>query len=299
MAQRRILTENDTHLEALLAGVDRGLEAHVGWNQKLLRCALLRETPGKDMLGENPHLHCTFGAWLGSVQGALAAYDPEHTQRLSDAHRAMHGAVRSLCLRAMEGLPANPADLALFETQQTLMMRCIHGLRLSLTEASLQHDVLTGLPLRHGLEHAFNLRSHDAARNGQQLWVAMVDLDHFKSVNDIHGHPVGDQALKHAANVMSSTLRANDTLIRFGGEEFLSLVLVTDASEAEALSNRLLGELRSKPLGTVTGQSLRLTATLGLTQVRSGEGLTDAIARADHALLQGKLLGRDRVVVAD
>lgn len=286
------------NLNGLIQGLDHGIEAHLSWTQRLLRCALLHESPGDEMVGAAPHLSCAFGGWLQSARAPLARYNAALVSQLEESHQAMHGAVRALCEPAMQGRAALASDLATFQEQQTRMVQVINQLRQVLAHAHTRHDVLTGLPLRHGLEQAFELRCKDAQRNHQALCLAMIDLDHFKTVNDTHGHGVGDQVLKHASNVLSATLRTNDTLIRFGGEEFLALVLVAHEGEARALAERVLHQLRSQTLGLVTGQVLRLTATIGLTTVVPTDHLEDAITRADHALLQGKMHGRDRVVWA-
>lgn len=284
------------NLEALMQGLDKGVEAHLGWTQRLLRCALLRESPGAEMVGAAPHLHCAFGVWLQTARTPLTLYGADLVTQLDESHQAMHAAVKALCGPALQGQAAMASDLAVFQDEQIRMVQVINQLRQVLALAHTRHDVLTGLPLRHGLEQAFALRGKDAQRHQQALYLAMIDLDHFKTVNDTYGHGVGDQALKHASNVLSATLRNNDTLIRFGGEEFLALFLVAAEAEAQALAERLLKQLRTQALGLVTGQSLRLTATIGLTRVVAGDSLDMAVSRADHALLQGKLHGRDRVV---
>lgn len=283
------------HFESLLTGIDEGIQAHLAWNQKLMRCSLLHESPGDDMLQPDAHRRCIFGKWFLTEQSALAGFDAKTTAELERQHQFMHDAVRALCTQSSQGQPAREQDFKAYEAGQTAMVACLNTLRQRVAESVLQHDDLTGLPLRNGLNYAFQIRQSDAARSGVALHLAMVDVDHFKVVNDTWGHPVGDLALQHLARIMTGCLRENDIVIRFGGEEFLFLLL---GNGAEAVVKRLLDEVRNHPMPMDNGVEVRMTVTAGLTPVLSSDTLAAAVNRADHALLEGKTHGRDRYVIA-
>ena len=121
----------------------------------------------------------------------------------------------------------------------------------------------------------------------------MLDLDHFKRVNDLHGHAVGDLALRHAAALLKHHCRAGEPVIRFGGEEFVALLQAADRAAAQRAVQRILQALRDNPLSLPGGESLDLRASAGLAEVDDGEPMTDAIARADGALYAAKAAGRD------
>ena len=95
------------------------------------------------------------------------------------------------------------------------MVTLLNELRERVAEAATHQDLLTGLPLRHGLEYAFGLRRKDARRDQAQLWLAMIDVDHFKAVNDSHGHAVGDVALQHVAPRLVGCLRESRCAVPF------------------------------------------------------------------------------------
>ncbi|HJX58788.1 MAG TPA: GGDEF domain-containing protein, partial [Thiobacillus sp.] len=162
----------------------------------------------------------------------------------------------------------------------------------------LRSDPLTGLPLRYGIGNDFALYQKEARRNRTLLYVVMIDLDHFKVVNDTYGHLVGDTVLQQLAEILKHTLRSNEPLYRFGGEEFLWLLKCKSADEAEQSARRVLTTIGTTPVPITDNESLTLTVTLGLARVRESENLASAISRADLALYEGKESGRNRFVVA-
>ncbi|WP_149028959.1 diguanylate cyclase [Serpentinimonas barnesii] len=288
---------SDTAPEELLAGIDQGIEAHLSWTHRLMRTALLRESPGDDMLRPNAHHLCQLGRWLDVAHPALARFDSATTQAMLATHQKIHDAVRAMCLALLQHKAATAQLLADYESSQQQMVAHLHTLRMQVSQAAHRIDVLTGLPLRHGLQHSFEALALQAAQSGTELWLTIIDIDRFKSVNDVYGHPVGDLALKHVAQLLSAGLRDQDVLLRFGGEEFLGLFLLPNAEAATLLAQRMVETLRDQPLRTRQGLVLGLTATLGWTAVRPGEGLEQAIERADRLMLHGKQLGRDRYVI--
>jgi diguanylate cyclase len=285
-------------LEALVQGIDHGIESHLAWNQHLLRCALLHESPGADVFRPDAHSHCLFGVWFARHRSELDGFDAALVERIEKAHRSMHDAVHLMCHRVLQGRPAIAADLHAYEEGQSAMVALLNELRERVAEAAAHLDLLTGLPLRHGLDYAFRLRCKDARRGDEQLWLAMIDVDHFKWVNDNHGHAVGDVALQHVARCLVGCLRESDALFRFGGEEFLALFLVDERQGVELLAGRLLEAVSAAPLSTAAGATLRLSVTVGLARVREDEDLASATERADRAMLLGKAQGRDRFVLA-
>lgn len=282
----------------LLIGIDQGIDAHLAWNQRLFRCALLRESPGNDVILPNSHELCQFGIWFESQRLILDNIDPELIRSIDKAHRLMHDGVRSLATAILQNKAAQEVDMQLYQNHQTTMITLLHTLHNLIESINARHDSLTGLPMRHGLEHAFTIRSKDASRNGLQLWLVMADIDHFKSVNDTHGHSIGDMAIKHVADRLILCIRGNDILFRYGGEEFLALVLVKSGSEIKEIAERMLLSVNEQ-LVLTNNENLNLTVTIGLTSVSPSEILRSAIDRADSALLNGKKAGRNRYIIAN
>lgn len=126
----------------------------------------------------------------------------------------------------------------------------------------------------------------------------MIDVDHFKRVNDTYGHSVGDIALCHLADTLKRNIRPSEPLYRFGGEEFLLLMQTQSYEEAASAAERLINVIRGAPVMIPQSQPLALTATMGLSLVKEGEELSSVIERADKALYAGKNAGRNRYVIA-
>lgn len=168
-------------------------------------------------------------------------------------------------------------------------------------EARLQElastDPLTQLRNRR---HVLDMARREAAvtqRAGRPLAVVMGDVDHFKRINDHHGHAQGDAALRAVARVLRDGVREVDHVARWGGEEFLVLLPATDAEEARRVSERLREGVMAQA-GQHVGEGVTLTMTLGVAVLQPGETVEQALQRADTALYEGKQAGRNRVIVA-
>jgi diguanylate cyclase (GGDEF)-like protein len=164
-------------------------------------------------------------------------------------------------------------------------------------EQLMIHDALTGL---HNRQHMQGLVEHECARHersGHGFCVALIDLDHFKRVNDLRGHAVGDEVLVRFAQTARAQLREIDALARWGGEEFLVLLPDTvPLPDGQQAMERLRTRIATSALSTSVPQ-LRVTASIGLAAHCPGESVAHVLERADRALYAAKHGGRDRCVV--
>jgi len=149
------------------------------------------------------------------------------------------------------------------------------------------HDSLTGLPNRRALEEMLPRQLAGARRGRSPLSVAIIDLDHFKEYNDTHGHLGGDEMLRACARAWDSALRGEDTIVRFGGEEFLVVLPRTDPEQACEIVERLR---ENTPMGQ--------TCSAGLAAWDFSESIDDLLGRADKALYMAKAGGRDQLAQA-
>ncbi len=161
-------------------------------------------------------------------------------------------------------------------------------------------DSLTGLYNRRYLASHLEALLGRLAPQGKPLALAMVDIDHFKAVNDAHGHAVGDEVLREVAQAFRRCFRASDLIARLGGEEFVIVLPATELADAETIAVRLRCEIAGARLGAALVEGgLAVTVSVGIAAM---EGLADTpdalLKRADDALYQAKEGGRNRVIAA-
>src|SRR5690606_3750016 len=180
---------------------------------------------------------------------------------------------------------------------ELLCDRVRQGNRLILdSEQSANVDILTGCFNRRWLEHVYQRESTRCAFNEQTMCLLMLDVDHFKSYNDQHGHLAGDYALCLVAHTLRSQLRPKDSMVRYGGEEFVILLPELDSTEARSIGERLRQSLEQitsfySPVGILPG----VTVSIGMAQRQDRDSLENLIARADAALYQAKQQGRNHL----
>lgn len=158
------------------------------------------------------------------------------------------------------------------------------------------HDGLTGLLNRRAFTEELTTELERSHRYGHLTALLLLDIDHFKRVNDTHGHPAGDAVLRAVAEQVTSAVRAIDRVGRWGGEEMAVLLPETDEGPACRVAERI-GALVAERSVVVDGAVIRVTASLGVA-VSSSEGPDELVRRADQALYHAKEAGRNRVVVA-
>ena len=169
-----------------------------------------------------------------------------------------------------------------------LLMLCSELLTLVKDES--ERDLLCGVLNRRGIEQKLDAELKRTGRIGQNLSVALIDIDHFKAINDFAGHAAGDTALRDVVAAVSRRLRPHDLLGRFGGDEFLLIFPHTACSEAHVVCSRIEQSVREL---SIPGFGLPLTISIGLTQAVNNEIAGPFLARADKALYSAKNAGRN------
>ncbi len=179
----------------------------------------------------------------------------------------------------------------------------LHGLYIDhflATREMRQHamtDPLTGLLNRRAMGPELEARHAAAAPHGRSFAVLMTDLDHFKQVNDIHGHEVGDEVLVAVSTRMAAQLRREDRLCRWGGEEFLVLLDGVSDAAAMAVAEKLRRAVADTPVSTAVG-AIEITMSLGVATCRDCESAEALVTCADEALYRAKIAGRNRCIAA-
>ena len=177
-------------------------------------------------------------------------------------------------------------------TMAAVMM--VHDAMLASVEDAANHDHMTGALSRRWLEAIAREQIMRAQRTGKPLSLLIIDLDHFKHINDTHGHAVGDEVLREFAHVTIASLRDGDALGRLGGEEFGVLLPNTDTEVAIKIANRLREQSQQHVISGSFG-ACNYSISIGVATVRAGESFDLLSARADRALYFAKNNGRNRV----
>ncbi len=176
---------------------------------------------------------------------------------------------------------------------QALARRVTEQLRRSATT-----DELTGLANRRAFMHSLEVEVARARRSGAPLSVAIVDLDHFKRINDAHGHGGGDEVLRRLARIADEMMRTSDVVARLGGEEFGILMPDTDQDAARIACERLRSAVAAESISMPSGGVAGVTLSTGIALLVPGEERERLVSRADHALYRAKEAGRNQVRLA-
>ncbi|MDQ8044435.1 MAG: GGDEF domain-containing protein, partial [Patulibacter sp.] len=194
-------------------------------------------------------------------------------------------------------------DYLMFVLATSTVMAAVRGLRegldvlLDQLQVLSSTDALTGLANRRTFEQEFARCSEHATKTGDALTVLLFDLDHFKAINDLYGHPAGDEALRRFAGLLADAQRPGDTAARIGGEEFALIMRGADAAVASNFATDFGAVLRADG---VTGEGRPpLTVSIGVAELTTQTASSSTLLiEADRALYEAKRTGRDRVVVA-
>jgi diguanylate cyclase (GGDEF)-like protein len=161
-------------------------------------------------------------------------------------------------------------------------------------EVQAKTDPLTGVFNRLGIEEAISLGLQECRKYKKPLSLMMIDIDHFKQINDQYGHDIGDMVLSNFTRFVRQHIRAQDLLARWGGEEFVLVCRDTDIENAHALANKLRSLIASQSLHL----DIRITASFGVATLKPQDNIEQLFKAADIALYEAKTAGRNRVITA-
>jgi len=227
-----------------------------------------------------------FGKEIGGLMDQAADLDS------GDGMRVILQALTVSALALQEAVDQSREELA--QTQKQLEQV---STELERTQEQARTDPLTGFLNRRGMEEILIREFARSRRTATPLSVAMLDIDHFKQVNDEHGHEIGDQALVHLAKVAKSGLRDTDVVCRYGGEEFVVVFPGAAADGARFVVDRMRALAENAPLAVGT-LKVQIRFSAGVSELNAADGsIRVLLKRADEALYEAKRAGRNRVVV--
>jgi diguanylate cyclase (GGDEF)-like protein len=187
-------------------------------------------------------------------------------------------------------------ELSQIETSLTALLYPVrNALRYHVAVQTALRDPLTGAGNRIALDNALHRECQLAERYAQSVSLLVLDIDHFKAINDSHGHSVGDQVLQQVADCIRTVTRETDMTFRYGGEEFVVVLSKTDLPGAALIAERVRHSIAQQTFATQAG-NIHLTVSLGASSLGVKENIKNLFDRADQALYQAKSLGRNRVI---
>ncbi len=293
-------------MENLMAGdiqVDLLLDAERGLRELAYKQGVLKGSldEAKDKL---KNLVSTFIDRVGEMTRSTDGYHVrigEYSEKIGQARDItelgdLMGGLTADVGQLRDALRNNHAELVDARTQAEQAEERVHELEKELAQVSslVREDQLTGALNRRGMDEAFFRELARADRLETFLSIGLLDIDHFKKLNDSFGHQVGDEALKHLSKVVRGLLRPTDILARYGGEEFLILLPNTGVDEAEQVMKRIQREL-TRQFFMHDNERVLITFSAGVAQRIPGEDEKTMLGRADAAMYAAKSLGRNRV----
>jgi diguanylate cyclase (GGDEF)-like protein len=262
-------------------------------------------------------------AWLGAMLAGVGAVNAPVYITLPRTYRAQVGSMWGIAALALWLHPGVPtvvhvvAGLTVFYALITYYMgsigqRVLEGIRLQLANAALAEqlrsalalvahdaltDALTGLPNRRALDQLMTQRVAQAAAGAPPFAVLLLDIDHFKRVNDVHGHAVGDETLRAFAHRVLAELRTDDACARYGGEEFVVVLQGSPLEAAREVAERIRRAVGATPL--LATPQVTTTVSIGVAASAPGRTPQDLLKLADAAVYAAKNGGRDQVWVCE
>jgi diguanylate cyclase len=279
-----------------LSELDQALFYHEEWSEALNRTLICHLTPDGRDIEEDCFRKCRFGQWLYSSSAKKLAQHPAFAE-IEALHGRMHCCARNLLIASANGEPIQLYDYERFVNTLRQMRLEILTTKHELEDAIYNLDPLTGTASRVGMLTKLREQQALVQRKVQFCCLAMMDIDHFKGVNDTYGHAVGDRVLAALAHQLKAELRPYDVIFRYGGEEFLICMPTMEIKTGFAAIDRLRQSVADMTFESEGGQPFGVTVSFGLTLLDADVSVETSIERADKALYAAKTGGRNRVVV--
>ncbi|MFA7669152.1 MAG: GGDEF domain-containing protein, partial [Burkholderiaceae bacterium] len=240
----------------------------------------------------------TFGLWFKHKGRPVFNKDPQ-ADTVVELIASCDGAVQEL-QRSANGnsTEARMVLLRALHDKAAQIKQLTQSMFEKMTELESGRDELTHLLNRRFLSTVLRREVALSGRGRKSFSIAMIDVDHFKAINDQHGHASGDLALQTVAATLLRNLRVSDYAFRYGGEEFLLLLVETDTEQAQLVGERIRKEIADETVRLPNGATLKLTVSVGIASHLGHPDYARTLAAADTALYRAKALGRNRVEIS-
>lgn len=275
--------------------LDSGFNAHTRWLGDVHKALICGTSASANALGTESHRQCKFGQWLYGAQSTEWQRWAGELKGIEEAHRALHETVTRMLRHRQAGVVVADHDYDIFIEQSMRFKLAVRALEFGLISEVCLVDHLTGVWNRSSMMQRLAEEYDRMLRTGHSVCLCMMDLDHFKSINDQYGHVAGDRVLQAIADIANRCLRPYDSMFRYGGEEFLFCLPNTSPETAVAAMERVRGDIEAADIRIKDADGVRITASFGVAAMSSALSLQECVEEADRALFCAKAGGRNRV----
>ncbi|MEJ2060832.1 MAG: diguanylate cyclase [Gammaproteobacteria bacterium] len=285
-------------LQAAHQQLEQAIYNHEQWYKDLIRSVVCRLPHDHRDLAKDAHHHCRFGQWYYGNSPEALHHHPAF-MAMEAEHERMHKLAARLLIAAEE---TTPIDTALYDNFANSLERLrlqIYSLNREIRDFLYNRDSLTGAESRLAMLAKLREVHELAKRNVQKSCIVVMDLDHFKEINDSYGHVIGDRVLVATVNYLKANLRPYDTIYRYGGEEFLISMPSTDIQTCFKVVERLREGLAVTTMAESSQQPIFMTASFGIVELESDTSVEESIDRADKAMYASKTSGRNQSRIWD
>lgn len=285
-------------LQSALRELDQAKYNHERWYKDLIRSITCQLPPDHHDLAANAYRQCRFGQWYYNYTDKDFVSNQTY-QSIEVEHRKMHELAAKLLNTSVRREQISPIDYDNFANVLDRLRINIEILKHEIEEILYNRDPLTGA--RNRVSMLSDLRSlmELVQRGVQDTSICIMDIDHFKRINDTYGHQIGDQVLTHVTEYITEHIRPYDKIYRYGGEEFLISMPNTDIETAKMIIERIREGLMSLTAAYSDTKPISISASFGIALLTPDMSVEESIERADNALYASKKNGRNRLTAWD
>ena len=283
-------------LQGVISQLKEALYSHQQWYEYLIRSIVCKLPADQRDIDPDAHTECRFGQWYYSTAPDKLRTHPGFVA-LGEEHQRMHHSARLMLLSANKGAGVSALDYDNFANILERLRLEIYSLERELEDSLFNRDSLTGAITRFGILPTLREQQELVKRRAQLCYIVMMDLDKFKSINDLYGHSAGDKVLAESVRYLLRHLRPYDKIFRYGGEEFLLCMPYADFTPGYDRLNELKDGLAAMEIDIGTQQPIHVSASFGLALLDPDLPVETSIDRADQAMYAAKAAGRNCVKV--
>ncbi len=293
-----MLTMSREKLEATLRELDQARYNHERWYKELVRSLTCQLRPDERDLSDHAHKQCRFGQWYYSFNEEELLHN-QTFKSIEFEHMQMHQLATKLLKTSMEHQVVSPVDYDDFSNTLERLRMNIQALEHEIEETLYNRDPLTGARNRASMLSDLHALQGMVDRDALTATLCILDIDHFKTVNDTYGHQVGDEVLRKVTEYIMEHLRGYDKVYRYGGEEFLISMPDTDMETAGTVIERMREGMARLVAYRTGSEALNVTGSFGIASLEANLTIEEAIDHADRAMYRSKKAGRNRVSFYD